>query len=190
MDGKILTAGISNRNIIQNIFLQGISLPKEEMVFHSDLIYDIEKKALTIEAGEIKYDVISTTLNGTCQLAGKRVMDIRFDATSKNLEILSFIIKPELLRQDPNVLKNGNMFVNGKIFGELKTEPLQYDISFGMKGLDLHLPKIAGDFHNIGFDGKYSSGKMSDLPGAKLEIKNLRGKVREDFSRGNFNLKF
>ena len=108
---------------------------------------------------------------------------------SKDLEFLSFIIKPEVLKKNPNLLKQGSIYAKGRVFGELNNQPIQYDITFGMKDLSLQLPDKLGIFRNVGFDGKFSSGKVKDFSEANLEINNLRGLLPGGFIKGQFTVK-
>src|SRR5207342_2387470 len=111
------------------------------------------------------------------------------DAKSNNLGILSRVIKPEILKKNPGLLKKGDVYVKGRVMGELKNKLPQFDISFGVRKLSLKLPDKLGAFDGIGFEGNLVSGKAQDYSEARFEIKNLQGNVPGGYVKGNFRIK-
>jgi AsmA protein len=104
------------------------------------------------------------------------------------LELLSIILKPDIIKRNPDLLKSADVYVKGKVFGELKNQSPQYDISFGLRNLDLQLPRNLGAFENIGFDGSFVSGSKPDYSEAQLQIKDLQGKLAGGNLEGEFSL--
>lgn len=173
---------------VQSLSIKDITLPSGDLSFQAEVHYENNNQLITIMDSEIHYDVFSATLQGTYEHQKNQYLDLHLDASSNDLELLSAIIKPEVLQQNPDLLKRGDIYIKGRVFGELKNQSPQFNIGFGVKDLGLRLPGNQGTFENIGFEGSFSSGSASDYSQAKVEIKNLRGKLPGGFLKGNFAL--
>ncbi len=238
-EGSLLAVKISSTNEVQKIIVKDRQLPQGDLNYYALVSYDIEKKYLTIEETDLKYNAISANIRGTYDNSKNRMLDLYVNASSKNLEFLSYIINSDLVKKNPDLLKQGNVimqgrvfgelnnqsmqvdvtfdvknpdflsfvmreetikknkealrqinsYVNGRIFGELNKQTPQMEISFGLKNLDLELPKNLGTFQNLGFEGKFSSGKSTDHSEASLQIKNITGKLPDGFFNGQLTLR-
>lgn len=174
---------------IQSLFIKNTALPSGDLTLQADVIFGKENQQLTIRHGELHYDVFSVTLQGIYAHQKNQFLDLKLDASSNDLELLSAIIKPEVLKQNPDLLKRGDIYINGRVFGELKSQSPQFNIGFGVKDLGLRLPDNLGTFENIGFEGNFISGNKADYSQAVFEINNLRGKLPGGFLKGNFTLR-
>jgi hypothetical protein len=171
---------------VQQLTINRTTIPPGELTADLELKFDHQTRQLTIQQSEINYNDLDVMLQGT-YAPEKKLLDLEVDASSNDLELLSMFIKREVLERNPDLLKQVDVYAKGKIKGEL-TAP-QVDISFGLRDLDLTLPRNLGTFKNIGFDGSFTSGSPPAYSQAKLEIKNLRGQVPGGFVKGAFSLK-
>jgi hypothetical protein len=180
---------LTSSQTVQALYVNDSPYPAKELAVNASVQYEIDHQQVTIQECEINYDIFSLTLQGTYAHQKNQHLDLQFDASSNDLKLLSRIIKQKVFRQNPNLLRNGDIYLNGRVFGELKNVSPQFDISFGVKDLTLNLPKNLGTFQNIGFDGKISSGKSQDYSQASFEIKKLKGELSGGFLKGEFTLR-
>lgn len=185
---QTVTAEIRADQQIRSININGITIPSGDVSIDADLTYEIEKQRLSIDQGEIHYDVFSASVIGTYEHAKKQYLDLQVDASSNDLQLLSAIIKPEVLRHNPDLLKNVDVYIKGRVHGEVAKQLPQVDLNFGVKDLDFKFIKRPGSFQNIGFDGKFLSGSDPDFSKAILELKNIRGQLPGGYVKGHVKI--
>jgi len=187
--GKEVAAQLTSTYQVQSLYINQSSIPSGDLTLNIDLLYQLDNQRLTIEKSKINYDIFSATIQGTYAHQQNRMLDLQIDASSNELNLLSLIIKPEVIKRNPNLLEQGRIYVKGRVFGELKNQAPQFDISFGVKNLALRLPKKIGTFKDIGFEGRFISGSQMDYSEAQFEIKNLRAQLPGGFLKGRFQLR-
>ncbi len=189
VEGNTLRAEVTSTSHIQSLYINRSRLPSAELTFQTNLTYDKTSERLTVQDTEIKYDVFSATIQGTYAHQKNQTLDILIDASSNDLELLSKMVKKDILKRNPNMLTRGDIYIKGRVFGELKNKAPQFDIAFGVKNLGLNLPNKMGQFENIGFHGAFKSGRLTDYSEAVLEIRNLNGKLPDGFIKGQFHIR-
>jgi AsmA protein len=185
---KELIAQLASEYQVQALYVNRTLLPPGNLTLNADLRYELETQQLTIGKSKINYDIFSAKIQGTYAHQKNRHLDLYIDASSNDLQVLSLIMKRGLIRKNPNLLERGGIYIKGRVFGELKNQPPQFDISFGVKNLTLRLPNSKGKFEDIGFEGNFSSGKRPDYSEARFEIRNLNGKLPGGFLKGQFHV--
>lgn len=187
-NGNEIAAKLTSSYDVQSLYINNSQLPPGELMINIEMLYDQANQALTIRKSKIKFDIFTATVLGTYSHLENRRLNVQVDASSNELQLLSLIIKPDVIKGNPQLLEQGNLYVKGKIFGELKKEPPQFDFSFGVKNLTLRLPNKIGRFENIGFDGRFQSGRLSDYSEARFEVSNLSGQLPGGFLKGQFHI--
>jgi len=186
--GNELAAKLKSFNEVQSLYINSSLLPRGELALTAELLFDRDNQQLTIKKSHINYDIFTATIQGTYNHQQNRNLDLKLDASSNELALLSLIIKPEVIKRNPNLVEQGTIYIKGRVFGDLKNRPPQVEVSFGVRDLSLRLPKKMGSFKNIGFDGDFSSGRLLNYSEAKLEIRNLRGQLPGGYLKGKFHL--
>jgi hypothetical protein len=184
----VVNAQLTSAHSVQSLYINGTSIPPRNLIFNAEIQYDLDNQELTISESEINYDIFNLELQGTYSHKKNQLFNLQVDASSNDLKLLSKIMKPDVLKQNPDLLKKGDIYIEGRIFGELKNRPPQFDISFGVRDLAFALPKNRGTFKNIGFDGKLKSGELPNYSQAVFEIKKLRGELPGGALKGEFSL--
>jgi AsmA protein len=185
---KELAVELTSSHKVQSLYVNHSLLPPGELTLNVELVFNQDNQLLTILKSKINYDIFSASIQGTYAHQKNRKLDLKMNASSNELAILSLIIQPQVIKTNPKLVERGNIYVTGRIFGELKNQPPQFDFSFGVKDLALRLPSKLGTFKNIGFEGSFSSGSLANYAEAKLDIRNLRGQLPGGFLKGQFHL--
>lgn len=185
----IVEVSIFSSNAIQSFHLKNFSIPPGKVSVDLNLLFEKKGQNLTIQKSKIRHNEFLTMIQGSYAHQKNHLLNLEVDASSNDLELLSIVLKPEILKQNPDLVKQGDVYIKGKIFGELKNHAPQFDFSFGLRDLTLRLPRDMGTFRDIGFDGKFISGSSPDYSSALLEIRKLRGQLSGGFLRGEFSLK-
>jgi AsmA protein len=184
---KIKEAIFTSSCNVQTLYINRNSIPSGDLTIHAEIQYEPATQQVSFN-GKIGYDELTATLHGTYKHKKNQMLDLEIDASSNDLKLLSLAIKPEVLKQNPDLLKHGDIYANAKIVGSLKNQALQVGVSFGMRDLSLKLLRHSGTFDKVGFDGSFSSGASPDYSQGRLEIKNLRGKLPGGFLKGAFSI--
>ncbi len=131
-------------------------------------------------------DEFTATATGTYEHNNNRNLDLTFDASTNDLPLLSRLVQKNSMQSNKDILQSGDIFLRGRIFGKLKKQLPQFDVTFGVTKLSLVLPRNLGAFRNLGFEGRLTSGTTPNYSGASLDIKNLKGQVPGGSMEGNF----
>jgi hypothetical protein len=188
-DDSVLSAAVSIVCDAQSLYLKNIALPSGTLSLNTSLLYDESTQTLIVSQSEVKFNEFSATMQGSYAHRQNSKLDITIDASSNDLKVLSAVIRPKVMNQNPNLLRDVDIYVKGKIFGELRNHPPQLDVTFGLRNLTLRLPRNLGVFSKVGFEGSFRSGSKFDYSQAILEIRRLRGQLPGGFLRGRFSLK-
>ncbi|HEY5825906.1 MAG TPA: hypothetical protein VIT44_16135, partial [Cyclobacteriaceae bacterium] len=188
-NNTIVYASITTTSNIRSLYISRTRIPSGKLKADIELQFDQKTEQLTIQKSKLNYDELFASVEGTYSHQQNQLLNVTVDASSNDLELLSIFIKPEVLKQNPDLLKQVDVYVQGEITGELKNRVPQFDISFGLKNLDLNLPRNLGTFKDIGFEGKFTSGAAADYSEATLEMKNIQGQLAGSSIAGEFSLK-
>lgn len=186
--GSSIYAEVLAKQFIQRLSVKNTSLPPGEITLAAEIQYELKTKLLTIFTGAITYNDFLATLHGSYQHSGNFPVELAIDASSNDLELLSTLLKPEVLRANPDILEQGDIYFRGRVFGDVKAQQPQFDFTFGLKDLRFELPQQAGTISQVGFEGQIQSGTASDYSSASIRIHNLRGNLPGGFLKGQFRL--
>lgn len=184
-----LDCKLTSTQLVQEHYLNKLQSPvKGDVALEIDFSFNFESQNLTIRSSKLNYNAFTAEVQGTYAHLNNRAIDIQFDASSNDIEMLSLLIKQDAIKLNPDFIQQGDIFLKGQIFGELKKQAPQINVSFGAKDLKLHFGHGLEEFNDIGFDGTFKTGSATDYSEAVLEIKNLKGKLPGGTIRGQFYL--
>lgn len=143
------------------------------------------EQVLAVKEFALSLDFFTVTGSGTYAHAGGNV-DVTVDASSNDLPLLEKLLRPETLRESRDILRGGDLYMNGKIFGALQRP--QFDFTFGAKDLSFRVPGQPGIFRDLGFEGRLVSGTAADYSTGYLQLQKLKGTIPGGFIRGDVRL--
>lgn len=158
-----------------------ISLEAEAQGYPKTGRIDFRQATLTLDAFTI-------ALSGYYHHRHNRTLDLEVDASSNDLPFLSRILNKNVLPGKRDLIKGGDIFLKGRVFGALATEHPQADLVFGVTNLSFTLPGTLGAFKGLGFEGRLSTGTAPDYSRAMLDIRNIRGTIPGGFIKGDVYL--
>lgn len=156
-------------------YINRTSLPNGQLNIQTDLQFNRKEKQLIIHESEISFNDYTILLSGTYDHLKNRKLDLTVDASTNDLKMISAILRPGSVKNNADL--RGDIYARGKVFGELTTQPLQFDLSFGVKDLSLNLPNNLGKFQDVGFEGIFRSGNAADYSHAFFELRNIHGQL-------------
>ena len=153
------------------------------------LNYNKHSNQISLSKGSIGYKALQLLCTGTYVLEEKKPLDVKFQAVSSDFALLSELIRQDIVQMNPDLLKGGHTYFNGRIFGNLEEGMPQMEFKAGAKQITIQLPDQLGSFSNIGFELAFHSGTAGDFSDAELRVEQLSGKLPGGSIAGYFRLK-
>ena len=153
----------------------------------ADVKFDRKSKLLTVQS-TAAVENIEASVSGTYDHLKNHYLNLEVDASANDLQLLSLILSKETLKLNADLLKRGDVYLKGKVFGEVGPQLPEFDIHVGARDLSWRSIHKNLTFEDIGFDGRFQSGKNTDFSQARLELKKLRGKLPGGSLKGDFSL--
>ncbi len=183
-----IAAKVTSAYTIENVRFNKTMLPSGDLSLDARVRYEQKTGRLVLEETTLSLDVFTATATGTYEHNKNRNLDIIIDASTNDLPFLSKLLQKGVLQSNKETLRSGDIFLKGRIFGQLKNQLPQFDLSFGVSNLSFVLPRKLGAFRNLGFEGRLISGASPNYSRATLNIKNLKGQVPGGSMQGNFSI--
>lgn len=185
---KRVRCSLQSTYSLDTIRLNRTRIPKGDLSLSGSLVYEVDSGRFLLEESRLAFSAFEVTAKGYYHHGKNRMLDMELDASTNDLPLLSRIVRPGALKANQGALSEGDVYLKGRIFGELRDNPPQVDVTFGVSKLALRLPRNLGMLHDLGFDGSFRSGALPNYSQAILDIKNIRGDVPGGSVRGNFYL--
>lgn len=183
---SVIAATVASAYTLEDVRFNKTQVPSGDLSLEARVRYEKKNGRLIIEGTSLSLDVFTATATGIYEHTNNRNLDINIDASTNDLPFLSKLLKKNALQNNKEILKSGDIFLKGRVYGPLKKQLPQFDLSFGVSNLSFVLPKGLGAFRNLGFEGRLTSGSAPNYSGATLDIKNLKGQVPGGSIDGNF----
>ena len=178
----------SNFRIMENTSLPIVNeLGPTSLELELDFI-EAEQKIL-VNNGYLEVEGFIIDLKGSYDHKKGRDIDLEFNASANDFEVLSRLLQEEVLKQNEALLQKADIIINGRLSGQTEDKPPIIDLDFGVKDLSFKVPDGIGTFKNIGFTGEFHSGEMADYSKAMLSVRDLKGQMPGGSVSGNFLLK-
>lgn len=174
--------------VLDTVQLGEYRLPSSKMSFETEGHFQRDSAKLTIDKATLALDIFTLSASGTYTHLNRRKLDVRLKAATQDLPLLEKILQPAALKGNRDLLRKGELFLDGHVFGELVNRPPQFDITFGARNISFRVPGMKGAFDGLGVEGKFQSGEPADYSGAVLQLSQLKGQVPGGFVRGDIRI--
>lgn len=165
-----------------------VSLPQGEIAFDAMGQFDSKTGILVIQETTLALDVLSLTASGSYEHQNRGKLDLQVKASSDDLPLLEKMLRQEIIRDNRDLLRSGDIYLQGRVFGDLQKQPPLFDINFGAKNLSFRLPGQKGEFRNLGFEGKLTSGPKPDYSSAAVQLSQIKGQVPGGYLNGEIRV--
>lgn len=165
------------RFLLDTIYLKNTRLPDTKLSLAIDGAWEKGTDKLTIKKSTVGLDVFTATAQGSYDHRNHRTLDLQVDASSNDLPLLEKILRPETISSNQDLLRGGDFYIQGRLYGSLEHNAPRFDFRFGAKDVSFRLPGKYGTFKDLGFEGSAVSGKATNYAEASFQLKNLKGQV-------------
>lgn len=151
----------------------------------SSLNYNRTDDVLKILPGILGFEEAIFNFSGMIDFRDKGYIDMEIDGSDQDFGLSKLLLTETGVDQ----IQQGDLYFNGTIKGQLSNGIPNFNFSFGLKDVDLHIPNVNSDISNINLDGLFTSGIKSNLSQAKLSAKNIRAKLPGGQLEGNCEIR-
>ncbi|UCD61836.1 MAG: hypothetical protein JSV59_04505 [Flavobacteriaceae bacterium] len=144
---------------------------------------------ILVNNGYLEVEGFIIDLKGSYDHKKGKDIDLEFNASANDFEVLSRLLQEEVLKHNEASLQKADIIIKGRLYGQMEHNPPIIDLDFGVKDLSFKVPDGVGTFKNIGFTGEFHSGEMADYSKAMLSVRDLKGQMPGGSVSGNFLLK-
>ncbi len=174
---KRIRCALQSKYFLDTIRLNRTRIPSGELSLDGSVAYEVDSGRLLLEDAQLAFGSFAVTAKGYYQHSKNRMLDMHLDASTNDFPLLSRILRPSAWKSNQGALTTGDIYLKGRVFGELRDSPPQVDLTFGVSKLSLQLPRKLGMLRDLGLDGSFTSGALPDYSMATLDIRNIRGEV-------------
>lgn len=185
---SLMDFAISSNIGLDTVYVGRTRLPEGKLQFRANGQLETAKQHLSVQHATLTYNDFSVTVSGTYEHVNHGRLNVEVDASTNDLPLLEKLLRPDAIQDNRDLLRGGDVYVKGRLYGDLRNAPPQFDFTFGVKDLSFRLPGKYGSFRNLGFAGRASSGTSPDYSGATLRLTQLQGQVPGGFIKGDFTV--
>ncbi|HYG19363.1 MAG TPA: AsmA-like C-terminal region-containing protein [Ohtaekwangia sp.] len=161
-------------------------LAEKSFLVDSDLIYDDANRVLTIKPSDLALKGSSFNLSGTYGWKEKNIIDIT--ATGKDTDIQTLLsLLPESASQNLKKYQSkGEVYFQAKMKGEIgKSGSPSLSVTFGLNDATIFHPEYQSRIEEAHVEGSFASSAVADPKKAVLVLKNVTGKLDDEFFTAN-----
>lgn len=196
-----LSASIHSSNDIYNIDAHG-KLATEQLLIgrnnylggkafdiKSHLVYDDEKKHLTIHPSELLLKTSAFSVSGTYGWKDKNVINLTTKGKDTDIQTLLSLLPESKGKRFEKYRSKGNVYFSAHLEGEIsRTTSPSIDIDFGFEKATLYHPEYKTRIENATLQGSFDASDVDDLAKARLSLNNISGKLNNENFTANFVL--
>ncbi|MEX2232036.1 MAG: AsmA-like C-terminal region-containing protein [Cyclobacteriaceae bacterium] len=167
-----------------NNYLNGKSFEIE-----SHLIYDDDKKHMTIQPSDIALKSSSFSVSGTYGWKEKNIINIATRGTDTDIQTLLSLLPESKGKKFDKYRSKGNVYFEAQLNGEISAASSPaLSIDFGFRDATLFHPDYKTRIENATLTGSFSTTDVNNLERASLALKNITGKLNNENFQANFVL--
>ena len=169
--------------------LKGITLlENKSFQLVTDMRYHEKEKLIYIEPSNLIFKGAKFNVIGSIDIEEDGEMDLEIKLTDKDFSILSLLFSEDVIYQNRKNLLKGDFNLEAKVSGKSFFEVPLIELNFGVKNVNLHMPKVGKSIRDLEFDGSLTTGYKQDLSEVKITLDNFRAKLPDGETRGRLFL--
>ncbi|HDS08433.1 MAG TPA: hypothetical protein ENO05_12495 [Bacteroides sp.] len=154
--------------------------------FDSQISYDVPFRKITIHPSSLALSDLMLEVWGSYDLMDDPFLDLGFRATSEGLDVLNFLLRGVLDMEEIEQIGAGTINLEGSLSGDpAKGLPLIRATGTASQ-VGFRIKSLRQDVTGISFRASASTGNLSDLSEAVLQVENFRANFPEGFITGRF----
>jgi hypothetical protein len=174
-------AGVDNLNLSIDLSLEEMQFGLRKFEFNKQISIKADaqllenEKQITLNQAQLLYDDFLLNCSGNYDYGDRDSLFLAFEASDKNLTLFSLLIKNQLISEDLNVIKKGNIKLYGDIKGSLTKGVPMLNVNLVLDDFHIEIPGEDVAIKDLGFNLFCSTGGQPDFAKSVIELANLRG---------------
>lgn len=162
--------------------------PDKNVQLDLDFLLDEQTMLSRLRRGTLAVEGLQFDLTGTYLLRDAGWIDLELSASDEELTLLSYLVEEKVIDRNLDLLRRGNLYLNGTVRGETFNHLPEIAFNFGAEELHLDIPGEAEPIEELGFSGFFTTGEADDLSESLLRIDNLSGRLPGGYLRGRLEV--
>jgi hypothetical protein len=147
-----------------------------------DLTGTIKQSRLSVEGANLSID-------GSFDLKKNIFIDLQISSAINDPSLLLLIFRDEIVQENLTNIVKGEIYLKGRITGELKDNIPTIELSFGISDLDFMVPNLNFVLRDLDLNGHFTTGEKQDLSDADFLIENISFIGRKGLVQGYLHVK-
>jgi hypothetical protein len=154
----------------------------------TDLFYKENDSVFELKNGRFVFDNAKFELAGTVNVEDGGDLDLKFSGSDKDFSFFSLVLREDAVLKNRENLKEGNIYFEGAVKGNISSEIPYVDFTFGMKNVKLDLPVMNNSISNLNLSGHFNTGYKQDLSEAVLLLENFSADLPDGNASGTVKI--
>ena len=178
----VITSGVDVQlQLVEFGITSKIKIRDKTVKLTSSINFDRKNNVLDIIPSTLNFEDAIFNFFGNIDFKGKGYINLEIEGSDQDFGFSKLLLTETGIDQ----IKHGDLYFDGTVKGDLTEGIPNFNFSFGLKDVDLHIPSVNNDIADINLDGLFISGILEDLSNAKLSVKNLTAKLPGGYLKGS-----
>ena len=188
---------IANRNkvkligdlILEYYELKGKTILENKSIhITTDLMYNENEKLINVEPSNLIIEGARFDIAGSIDISDDGEMDLEVKVADKDFSLLSLVFREHVIYQNRKNLLKGDLYFAGIVKGKTFEEIPFIELSFGVKNVNIEMPKIEKSIKDLKFAAYFTTGNKKDFSEAYLQIDDFSAQLPDGNTRGTLTL--
>lgn len=155
----------------------------------SQLLYDDNKKFLTIRPSELRLKSSAFTVSGSYSWKEANMIDLATTGKNTDIQTLFSLLPESTSNKFEKYRSKGAVYFDARLVGPISSSSSPaLTINFGFDKATLYHPDYKTKIEEATLKGSFSSRDVSDLTKASLTLNNITGKLNNEDFQANFSM--
>lgn len=142
------------------------------------LVYDDDKKLLTIKPSEVAINRSRFVVKGTYGFAERNQIDISTEGKETNIQTIINLFPEPVVKRLSAYKSEGDIFFNLRLQGEVSSSKSPaLNVTFGCRGATVYHPEFKTKITNANLKGSFSSPSLVQFNRASLQLREVTGQL-------------
>lgn len=156
----------------------------------SHLLYDDDKKSVTIHPSSIDLKNSSFSVSGTYGWKERNIINLTTTGTNTDIQTLISLLPESKGKKFDQYRSKGEVYFKAHLNGEISTSSNPaISVDFGFREATLYHPEYKTRIEDATLKGSFATRDVNDLTQATLSLKDIKGKLNKENFRANFVLR-
>lgn len=162
----------------------------KDLAITSELVYNLDKRKLTIEPSTLRVNRSEFTVQGTYEERSQGKVDLQMRGKNADVQTLLSLLPEQYTRQLSAYRSRGNVYFNGGVKGATAKGAIPaISVQFGCENASFYQADIDKHVENAYLKGSYTNGASHNRATSEIRLTNVKGVLEGKPFRGNLVVK-